>query len=224
MVVWVGSIDAGWTVIADMENDLVRVWASDAAHSNWFGEGNREELTTRAQVEGGAVARLRNILEGSSPGRVYIDETGVLKAEIPFGRGSVVAARLTLQRGGDFADRMRTEHNAERERRIWAEKRLLETEQKCSELEQALLVCRDAKEGLEEKMLTSFIAILNEKKRKIAELQRGNAARVESADAEETERRDDAISDGHMSTQEEDVRQETPTKDITDQTPLEDLL
>lgn len=216
---WVGRVKEGWGLAVKFEEETVAVWGLGGDGCCWYGERSEEELATRAKVEGGAVGRLRGVLEGRMSGVVKVNAEGVLRVEVPFGRGTVVAGRMELRRGVlGFGDQVMAELARERDVRRGAEAQLAELRERYGELERAMEVCCRAKEELEEKMLLSFSAVLNEKKRKLADLMADSTVETVFSvrrDPAEEERED---TDGERATAEEKASLTLGT------VPLEELL
>uniref|UniRef100_A0A7S0BD90 XRCC4 coiled-coil domain-containing protein n=1 Tax=Rhodosorus marinus TaxID=101924 RepID=A0A7S0BD90_9RHOD len=173
---WFGKVgEDGWILSVSVSGDKsVRIFGVDGSGRSWRFVGSEEDIETRAKVIGGATERLRKVLSKNASGSLRVDEEGEVCLDVPFGNGTVVAARIRLSLGVGFGDQLVSEVNLERSRRVKLEDDLKQLRSKCEKLEKALEACTQAKDELEERMLVRFCEVLNEKKRKIADLQKSS--------------------------------------------------
>ncbi|KAJ8909149.1 hypothetical protein NDN08_005843 [Rhodosorus marinus] len=230
---WFGKVgEDGWMLSVSVSGDKsVRVFGVDGSGRSWRFVGSEEDIETRAKVIGGAAERLRNVLSEKALGSLRVDEEGEVCLDVPFGNGTVVAARITLSLGVGFGDHLVSQVNLERSKRVKLEDDLKELRSKCEKLEKALEACTQAKDELEERMLVRFCEVLNAKKRKIADLQKssgGTEAREIKKKPTVVDFSTNLISDSadvdDQQTTDEDVAQIEKSTPTLGSVPLEDLL
>jgi len=213
------------------EDKSVRVFGLDGSGRSWRFVGSEEDIETRAKVIGGAAERLRNVLSEKAEGSFRVDEAGEVCLDVPFGNGTVVAARIRLSPGVGFGNRLVSEVNLEKSRRMKLEDDMKELRSKCEKLEKALEACTTAKDELEERMLVQFCEVLNAKKRKIADLQKSSGQREAGAIKKNPQLVDistklisDAADVDDQQTTDEDLAQIQKSTPTLNSVPLEDLL